>query len=73
MISIETGNEVVWEEEVNWKFRLGAFKDRLLAWAGDPKCERSRPLVDASVCKHAYTHNLSLRLSRFIFLFLPDR
>ncbi|RSH81542.1 methionyl-tRNA synthetase [Saitozyma podzolica] len=37
MISIETGNEVVWEEEVNWKFRLGAFKDRLLAWAGDPK------------------------------------
>lgn len=39
MIAIETGNEVVWEEEVNWKFRLGAFKDRLLAWAGDPNCE----------------------------------
>ena len=29
----ETGNEVVWEEEENWKFRLGAFRERLTAWA----------------------------------------
>jgi methionyl-tRNA synthetase len=33
MIATETGNEVVWEEEVNWKFRLGAFKARLQEWA----------------------------------------
>jgi methionyl-tRNA synthetase len=29
----ETGNEVVWEEEENWKFRLGAFRERLTTWA----------------------------------------
>jgi hypothetical protein len=29
----ETGNEVTWEEEENWKFRLGAFTDKLTQWA----------------------------------------
>lgn len=33
VLANETGNEVTWEEEVNWKFRLGAFKDRLIEWA----------------------------------------
>lgn len=32
--AIETGNEVFWEEEENWKFRLGAFKEKLSEWAG---------------------------------------
>jgi methionyl-tRNA synthetase len=29
----ETGNEVTWEDEENWKFRLGAFADKLTQWA----------------------------------------
>jgi methionyl-tRNA synthetase len=33
VVANETGNEVTWEEEVNWKFRLGAFRDRLTEWA----------------------------------------
>jgi methionyl-tRNA synthetase len=38
MVALETGNEVVWEEEMNWKFRLGTFRQKLLAWAEDPQC-----------------------------------
>lgn len=30
MVSIETGKEVEWSSEVNYHFRLSAFKDRLL-------------------------------------------
>lgn len=33
MYALETGNEVVLEEEQNWKFRLSAYKDRLKGWA----------------------------------------
>lgn len=29
----ETGNEVTREEEENWKFRLGSFREKLLDWA----------------------------------------
>jgi methionyl-tRNA synthetase len=39
MIASETGNEVVWEEETNWKFRLGKFKDGLREWLSRPEGE----------------------------------
>lgn len=32
MIATETGNEVVWQQEENWKFRLGDYKDQLKEW-----------------------------------------
>ena len=32
MVSVETGNEVVWEEEENWKFRLPKHKQGLIEW-----------------------------------------
>jgi methionyl-tRNA synthetase len=31
-VAIETGNEVFWEEEENWKFRLPQYRERLLEW-----------------------------------------
>jgi methionyl-tRNA synthetase len=37
MIAIETGNEVIWEEEENWKFRLPKYRDKLLEWIGRPE------------------------------------
>ncbi|CAD6566918.1 MAG: methionyl-tRNA synthetase [Tremellales sp. Tagirdzhanova-0007] len=33
-VAVESGNEVVWEEEDNWKFRLPDYRDRLLEWIG---------------------------------------
>lgn len=38
IVAIETGNEVVWEEEENWKFRLPRYRERLLSWADRPEC-----------------------------------
>ena len=38
-IASETGNEVVWEEEENWKFRLPKYRDRLLSWVENPSGE----------------------------------
>jgi methionyl-tRNA synthetase len=32
MVALETGNEVVWEEEENWKFRLGNHRKGLNKW-----------------------------------------
>ncbi|KIR33577.1 methionine-tRNA ligase [Cryptococcus deuterogattii MMRL2647] len=37
MIAIETGNEVIWEEETNWKFRLGKHKEFLEKWLSQPE------------------------------------
>lgn len=39
MVAPETGNEVVWEEEENWKFRLGKYKDGLREWLQRPESE----------------------------------
>lgn len=39
IIATETGNEVVWQEEDNWKFRLGDYKDQLREWLKDEECE----------------------------------
>jgi methionyl-tRNA synthetase len=39
MVAIESGSEVVWEEETNWKFRLSAWKGPLREWAEHPGCE----------------------------------
>lgn len=36
MVAIETGNDVIWEEEMNWKFKLGKWKERLIEWASRP-------------------------------------
>lgn len=38
MIATETGNEVTWQEEENWKFRLGAYKEDLLRWLKNTEC-----------------------------------
>lgn len=35
-IAIESGSVVEWTSEVNYKFRLGALQERLLAWLGAP-------------------------------------
>ena len=32
MASIETGTRVEWMEEENYKFKLSAFKERLIEW-----------------------------------------
>ncbi|BEI89096.1 uncharacterized protein CcaverHIS019_0204580 [Cutaneotrichosporon cavernicola] len=37
MIATETGNEVTWETEENWKFRLDAYKPQLEAWLANPE------------------------------------
>lgn len=42
MVAVETGNEVVWEEEENWKFRLNSFREKLLDWVKKPDC-KSQP------------------------------
>lgn len=31
-VAIESGSSVEWTEEENYKFRLGAFKERLIDW-----------------------------------------
>lgn len=36
MVAIESGSEVVWEEETNWKFRLSGWKEQLREWASQP-------------------------------------
>lgn len=38
MIAIETGNEVIWEQEENWKFRLDKFRPPLLEWVRKTEC-----------------------------------
>ena len=38
-VAIETGNEVVWEEEENWKFRLPKYRGRLLEWINGGESE----------------------------------
>lgn len=38
MVAVETGNEVTWEEETNWKFRLSAWREPLREWASLPGC-----------------------------------
>ncbi|TXT09028.1 hypothetical protein VHUM_02502 [Vanrija humicola] len=37
MVSVETGSEVTWQEEENWKFRLGAYGDKLTEWLSLPE------------------------------------
>jgi methionyl-tRNA synthetase len=39
MIATESGSEVVWQEEENWKFRLSMFAGHLRKWLGNPECE----------------------------------
>lgn len=41
MVAIETGNEVIWEEEENWKFRLPKYREKLLEWIDRPEGESS--------------------------------
>lgn len=48
MVSVETGNEVVWEEEENWKFRLNSFSDKQLQWVQKPDCESYYQSVDVA-------------------------
>ncbi|OCF36953.1 methionine-tRNA ligase [Kwoniella heveanensis BCC8398] len=37
MVAIESGNEVVWEEETNWKFKLSEYKEHLTEWLSKPE------------------------------------
>ncbi|WWC89531.1 methionine-tRNA ligase [Kwoniella dendrophila CBS 6074] len=37
MIAIESGNEVVWEEETNWKFKLSSYRNWLKEWLSKPE------------------------------------
>ncbi|WVW83676.1 methionine-tRNA ligase [Kwoniella bestiolae CBS 10118] len=37
MIALESGNEVIWEEETNWKFKLTAYKGFLTEWLSNPE------------------------------------
>ncbi|WWC61657.1 methionine-tRNA ligase [Kwoniella dejecticola CBS 10117] len=37
MIALESGNEVIWEEETNWKFKLSSYKDFLREWLSKPE------------------------------------
>lgn len=39
MVALESENEVVWEEEDNWKFRLPRYRDRLLEWINREDCK----------------------------------
>lgn len=39
VVATETGNEVVLEEEQNWKFRLTGYKDKLRTWLSKPECQ----------------------------------
>ena len=41
--SIETGNEVIWEEEDNWKFDLPKYRQHLLEWIGNEQCKLCLP------------------------------
>ncbi|WVO16455.1 methionine-tRNA ligase [Cryptococcus depauperatus] len=36
MVAIESGSEVVWEEETNWRFRLSKYKSFLREWLSNP-------------------------------------
>ncbi|KAK6910337.1 methionine-tRNA ligase [Kwoniella mangroviensis CBS 8886] len=37
IVALESGNEVIWEEETNWKFRLSAYKGFLNEWLSKPE------------------------------------
>ncbi|KAL1411355.1 methionyl-tRNA synthetase [Vanrija albida] len=37
MVSSETGSEVSWQEEENWKFKLGAYGPQLTEWLSRPE------------------------------------
>jgi methionyl-tRNA synthetase len=39
MVASETGSEVSWQEEENWKFKLSMFAPQLQAWLKNPECE----------------------------------
>lgn len=49
MIAIETGNEVIWEEETNWKFRLGRHKKVLEKWLSQPEC-KLKAMIALDIC-----------------------
>lgn len=49
MIAMETGNEVIWEEETNWKFRLGRHKEFLEKWLSQPE-GKLKALAALHVC-----------------------
>jgi methionyl-tRNA synthetase len=38
-VATETGNEVVWEEEGNWKFRLENYREKLSEWVNRSPCK----------------------------------
>ncbi|KAJ9119228.1 hypothetical protein QFC22_003720 [Naganishia vaughanmartiniae] len=40
-VAIESGSSVEWTEEENYKFRLGAFKERLIDWLESSETCRS--------------------------------
>ncbi|WVQ77273.1 methionine-tRNA ligase [Cryptococcus sp. DSM 104548] len=44
MVAVESGNEVVWEEETNWKFRLEKHRDFLMEWLSDPESVHPNPV-----------------------------
>ncbi|KAK4687827.1 methionyl-tRNA synthetase, partial [Tremellales sp. Uapishka_1] len=48
MVSLETGAEVVWEEEMNWKFKLGNHRKKLKKWLANVE----------SVHPHAVRHDI---------------
>jgi methionyl-tRNA synthetase len=53
MIATETGNEVTWETEENWKFRLDAYKPQLEAWLANPECELCAEILLADPSRDA--------------------
>ena len=45
MVAVETGNEVSWEEEENWKFRMSRYRDRVADWLNLPTCKQYIMLI----------------------------
>ncbi|ODN80043.1 methionine-tRNA ligase [Cryptococcus amylolentus CBS 6039] len=44
MVAVENGNEVVWEEETNWKFRLQKHRQFLTEWLSQPDSVHPNPV-----------------------------
>jgi len=52
MIASETGSEVVWQEEENWKFRMSSFLPQLRDWTARFECEyqTESPCLNIPAC-----------------------
>ncbi|KAK1924432.1 putative methionine-tRNA ligase [Papiliotrema laurentii] len=64
IVAIETGNEVVWEEEENWKFRLPRYRERLLSWADRPESIHPLSMKSFVTSQMASVEDLSISRPR---------